>query len=81
VETFLYSSVTKDGFKIAVGGLCPDGMGNECAESYKALDTNIFRSVHNVNLNTLIGYRKNDIYHNFLDDYDVRKNNNTGANV
>jgi hypothetical protein len=45
------------------------------------VDTNIFRSVHNVNLNTLIGYRKNDIYHNFLDDYDVRKNNNTGANV
>jgi len=39
VETFLYSSVTKDGLKIAVGGLCPDGMGNECAESYKTLET------------------------------------------
>lgn len=39
METFLYSSVTKDGFKIAVGGLCLDGMGNECAKSYKALET------------------------------------------
>jgi hypothetical protein len=39
VETFLYSSVTKDGFKIAVGGLCPDNMGNKCSESYKVFET------------------------------------------
>ncbi|MGB4437687.1 MAG: hypothetical protein WBJ13_00380 [Sedimentibacter sp.] len=39
METFLYSSVTKDGYKIAVGGLCPNNMGTECAESYKAFET------------------------------------------
>lgn len=34
------------------------------------IEMNIFRSVHNVNLETVIGYRKNGIKHNFLDDYD-----------
>ncbi len=33
------------------------------------IDQNIFRSIHNINLDTLIGYRKDDKYHNFLDDY------------
>ena len=31
---------------------------------------NIFKSVHNVNLNTIIGYHKDDYDYNFLDDYD-----------
>ena len=31
---------------------------------------NIFRSVENVNLNTVIGYKKDGIRHNFLDTYD-----------
>ena len=39
VETFLYSSVTKDGCKIAIGGLCPNNMGTKCLESYKAFET------------------------------------------
>lgn len=39
METFLYSSLTKDGCKIAVGGLCPNNMGTKCVESYKALET------------------------------------------
>ena len=39
MDTFLYSSVTKDGCKIAVGGLCPKNMGTKCVESYKALET------------------------------------------
>lgn len=34
------------------------------------IEMNIFRSVHNVNLETVIGYRKKDKRYNFLDDYD-----------
>src|SRR5699024_6802271 len=34
------------------------------------IDMNIFRSVHNVNLNTIIGYQKDGEKHSFLDDYD-----------
>ncbi len=34
------------------------------------IEMNIFRSVHNVNLETVIGYRKGDMKYNFLDDYD-----------
>jgi hypothetical protein len=30
----------------------------------------IFKSVHNVNLETVIGYHKGDESYNFLDDYD-----------
>ena len=35
------------------------------------IDTNIFRSIHNINLDTIIGYRKGKVHHNFLDDYDI----------
>lgn len=34
------------------------------------IDMNIFRSVHNVNLDTLIGYHNETMQYNFLDDYD-----------
>ncbi|HEX2938691.1 MAG TPA: ATP-binding protein [Ruminiclostridium sp.] len=34
------------------------------------IEMNIFRSVHNVNLETVIGYRLNGEKHSFLDDYD-----------
>lgn len=34
------------------------------------IDINIFRSIHNVNLETIIGYKKGNTYHNFLDNYD-----------
>ncbi len=34
------------------------------------IEMNIFRSVHNVNLETVIGYRKGEYKYNFLDDYD-----------
>ncbi len=34
------------------------------------IDMNIFRSIHNVNLDTLIGYQKNQVMHSFLEDYD-----------
>ena len=36
------------------------------------IDMNIFRSVHNVNLNTIIGYHDNEGKYNFLDDYDEK---------
>lgn len=34
------------------------------------IDMNIFRSIHNVNLETIIGYRRDGEQHSFLDDYD-----------
>lgn len=34
------------------------------------IDYNIFNSVHNINLRTVIGYHKDDMTYNFLDDYD-----------
>ncbi|MCI8567968.1 MAG: tRNA 2-thiocytidine biosynthesis protein TtcA [Bacilli bacterium] len=37
------------------------------------IERNIFKSVFNVNLNTLIGYHKDDYIYNFLDDYDQEK--------
>lgn len=36
------------------------------------IDINIFRSVCNVNLDTLIGYHKGEEKHNFLDNYEVK---------
>ena len=37
---------------------------------------NIFRSVENVNLNTVIGYKKDGVRHHFLDTYDDAANPN-----
>ncbi len=34
------------------------------------IDKNIFKSVHNINLKTVIGYHKGNMTYNFLDDYD-----------
>ncbi len=34
------------------------------------IESNIFHSVENVNLETIISYKKGDTVHNFLDDYD-----------
>ena len=36
------------------------------------IDTNIFNSIHNINLNTVIGYHKDDMKYDFLDDYDTK---------
>lgn len=39
------------------------------------IEENIFKSVENVNLGTVIGYKdKNNVRHNFLDDYDTPTN-------
>lgn len=37
------------------------------------IDSNIFTSAANVNLDTIIGYKKNKEYHSFLDEYDENK--------
>ena len=34
------------------------------------VETNIFKSVENVNLNTVIEYKKDGVRHNFLETYD-----------
>ena len=39
------------------------------------IDTYIFRSIHNINLDTVIGYRRGNIYYNFLDNYDKINDN------
>jgi hypothetical protein len=35
------------------------------------IESNIFKSVENVNLNTIIAYKKDGIKHHFLDEYDA----------
>ena len=42
----------------------------ELRKDYDKIDMNIFRSVQNVNLDTIISYRKKGEVHHFLDDYD-----------
>ena len=37
------------------------------------IEKNIFRSVENVNLSTVIAYKQNGVRHHFLDDYDSPK--------
>lgn len=34
------------------------------------VESNIFRSIENVNLDTVIGYKQNGVRHSFLDNYD-----------
>ena len=41
------------------------------------IETNIFNSVRDINLRTVMGYHKDGEYYNFLDDYDQRGNKGT----
>ena len=43
-------------------------------ENYENIDINIFRSVENVNLDTIISYQQNGEIHHFLDTYNEKKN-------
>lgn len=43
---------------------------NELRKNNKYFDFNLYSSITNVNLSTIIGYHKNNDYYNFLDDYD-----------
>ncbi len=63
--------------------LCDNGGGGSKRQEMKTLikkfrqtnpsiDMNIFRSVHDVNLSTIIGYHEKEKQYNFLDDYDSK---------
>ena len=39
-------------------------------ETNPFVESNIFKSVENVNLSTVIAYKKDGVKHHFLDDYD-----------
>ena len=44
--------------------------GRECSSLAGGyIDANIFKSIENVNLNTVIGYKKNGVRHSFLEEY------------
>lgn len=43
---------------------------HELRQKSPYIEKNIFRSVENVNLNTVIAYKQNGVKHHFLDDYD-----------
>ena len=36
------------------------------------IELNIFQSAHNVNLDTIIGWRRGEEQHSFLDEYDLK---------
>jgi len=68
--------------------MCDNGGGGSKRQEMKGLikkfrqispiiDKNIFRSIHNVNLSTIIGYHDTQKEYNFLDDYDSKKKKNT----
>lgn len=42
---------------------------NELRQKNRYIDTNIFRSAQNVNLDTIISYRRKEEMHHFLEDY------------
>ncbi len=39
-------------------------------QNYDRIDDNIFRSMHNVNMGSILGYKKDGVAHSFLDDYE-----------
>lgn len=45
----------------------------ELADKDAIIEKNIFRSVENVNLSTVIAYKQNGVKHHFLDGYDSRQ--------
>ena len=47
----------------------------ELRKVYENVDINIMQSAHNVNLDTIIGYKKDGVNYDFLDLYNKRKEN------
>ena len=45
----------------------------ELREKNKDIDYNIFKALDNINLNCVLGYKENSLYHSFLDDYNKEK--------
>ena len=44
------------------------------------IESNIFKSVENVNLDTIIAYKQNGVKHHFLDEYENKKNTKQESN-
>jgi hypothetical protein len=44
----------------------------ELKKTNSFVEGNIFKSVENVNLSTVIAYKQDGVRHHFLDDYDNR---------
>ena len=51
---------------------------NQFRETNKYIEQNIFKSVENVNLDAVVGYKIGNIKKYFLDDYDIKKRDNGG---
>ena len=58
-----------DNYKIKFSSRADNDLNN----IYSEADKNILKSTLNVNLNTLLGYKKNNKKHNFLEDYNDKK--------
>ena len=43
---------------------------HQLAKEEPVIESNIFKSVENVNLSTIVAYKKDGVRHHFLDDYD-----------
>ena len=63
------------------GLLGPNGAGKttlikkliaELKKTNPFVEGNIFKSVENVNLETVVAYKKDGVKHHFLDDYDTK---------
>ncbi len=50
-------------------------------ETNPNIDKNIFKSMDNINMNCILGYSKNGIRHEFVDDYDNRISKNNPKNI
>ena len=37
------------------------------------IDYNVFKALDNINMDCILGYKKNREYHSFLEDYDSKK--------
>ena len=46
------------------------GLIKQLKQNYDRIDDNIFRSMHNVNMDSILGYKQNGEAHSFLDGYD-----------
>ena len=46
---------------------------NELRKKNPNVDYNIYKSLDNINMNCILGYKKNGIYHSFLDEYDKKR--------
>ena len=50
-------------------------------ETNPFVESNIFKSVENVNLSTVIAYKQGGVKHHFLDDYDKKEEKSEDATV